>query len=487
MMATRRRRAPARGLMVAGALISGSVGALWPVPALAQDAEMPDAGIAGRWNGSVALPGATLDFSVSFEDAGGELSALLDIPGQGAHDVPLSAVSYEDGMVHFELEAPIGLAVWEGERDGNSVEGRFTQGAVEADFTMTLEVDDGGDSEPPEQLPYEEEEVAFENGEIHLEGTLTIPEGAGPFPAVVMITGSGPQNRDEELLGFPVFRVIVDHLTRNGIATLRYDDRGVGGSTGNVSKSTTEDFATDVLAAVEVLVAHPAVDPDRIGLVGHSEGGVVAPLAATRSERVAFAVLMAGTSVTGAEIIYEQSAAIARAAGAAEGDIEWTTAFQRRLFAAIEADEELDPLRRELHEMIKAQTEALPEDQRAAIVDIDAYVQTQVSAQVDRVLTPWFRYFLSYDPAVALKEMDQPVLALFGDLDLQVLPSQNVDPMAESLQDHPDATIEVIPGANHLFQAATTGSPAEYGTLEPEFIEGFLDKISDWILERFGN
>ena len=464
---------------------------IWPVavgafvsPAAAQE---PDRGVEGRWAGSVVLPVGELPFSVTFARSDGVLSAAMDIPIQSAFGLPLTAVSYVDGHVHFELQPSTGLelAVWDGAHEGDTIEGDFTQGV--ATGTFAIERAEVMEPEPEEPAPYREEEVSFENGDVHLEGTLTLPEGTGPFPAVVMITGSGAQNRDEELVGFPIFRIIADHLTRRGIAVLRYDDRGVGGSTGNVAQSTTSDFAGDALAGIARLSEHADIDPGRIGLVGHSEGASVAPIAASRSDAVRFVVLLAGTSVTGAEVIYEQAAALSRAAGAHEEDIVWATGFQRRLFAAMEAGEDLDAHREEFAAQIRAAIDRLSEAQRAPISDIDGYVQIQIDQQINALQSPWFRHFLTYDPAGALRRTRVPVLALFGGLDLQVLPGQNRGPMAEALSGNPDVTIEVLPRANHLFQAATTGSNTEYGVLEKAFVDGFLDTISDWILARFGN
>ena len=461
-----------------------AIGLAIPSPALAQE---PDPGLAdggavieGRWTGAVVLPTGELPFSVTFEQADGVLSATMDIQGQLG--LPLIAVSYVDGRVHFELDAPIGLAVWDGAHEGDTIEGDFRQGVLTTAFSVSRA--DAAEAEEP--VPYGVEEVSFENGDIHLEGTLTVPEGPGPFPGVVLITGSGPQDRDEVVAGFPIFRVLSDHLTRQGIAVLRYDDRGVGGSTGSVSASTSSDFAGDALAGLARLSEHPDVDSDRIGLVGHSEGGIVAPLAASRSDAVRFVVLLAGSTVPGTEILYVQSAAIQRTSGVPEDRIEWNTGFQRRLFAALEAGEDLEAYREELGSAIREGIEALPEAQRAAISDMDSYVQTQIDQQINRVETPWFRFFLTYDPAEGLRGTPVPVLALFGELDLQVLVDQNRPPLEAALAGNPDVTVQVLPRANHLFQAATTGSPAEYALLEHDFVDGFLDTISNWILARFG-
>ncbi len=452
-------------------------------------------GVLGRWDGAVVVLGQELGMSVTFEAGEEGLAAQIDIPAQGAIGIPLTEVSYEPPRVHFELPAGPGLAVWDGELTADTIAGTFTQAGYEGTFRLVRsdeapaphegEAGAGTDAEPP---PYLEEELTFENGEIRLAGTLTIPEGSGRHPAVVLLTGSGPQNRDEELFGFKPFRLIADYLTRRGIAVLRYDDRGVGGSTGNVSDASSEDFARDALAAVETLAARDDIDADAIGLLGHSEGGIVAPLAATRSEAVAFIVLLAGTSVPGSEVIIEQAKLIGRANDADEQSLRVQESFQRRLFAAVREERDTAELEAELEEMTREGIEGLPDEQRAAIKDVDTFVQTQVETQLARIQTPWFRSFLDYDPAVTLRETRVPVLALFGELDLQVAPAQNRGPMEAALSaaGNEDVTIEVIPGANHLFQRAETGSPTEYASLEKAFIPGLLARIADWILERTG-
>ncbi|MCH7778719.1 MAG: alpha/beta fold hydrolase, partial [Gemmatimonadetes bacterium] len=279
--------------------------------------------IDGAWNGSLTIGPQTLRITVRFTTSETGLRATIDIPQQGATGVQLQNVSYDDSRVYMELPAGPGLAVFDGRQVGDSIGGAFTQAGLGGTFFLKRSSQAAAMAkEPPEPLPYAEEEVTFHNAGITLAGTLTLPESGAPHPAVVMITGSGPQNRDEELFGFKPFHLIADHLTRNGVAVLRYDDRGVGGSTGSVSEATTEDFARDVLAAVDFLKNRSDIDPERIGLIGHSEGGIVAPLASSMSDDVAFMVLMAGTSVSGAEILIEQGALIMRASGATEADME---------------------------------------------------------------------------------------------------------------------------------------------------------------------
>ncbi len=447
----------------------------------------PQQSIDGRWNGSLTVGPQTLGMTVHFTTGETGLRATIDIPQQGATGVQLQNVSYDDSRVYMELPAGPTLAVFDGRQVGDSIGGTFTQAGLSGTFFLKRSSQAAAMAEePPEPLPYAEEEVTFHNADIILAGTLTLPESGAPHPAVVMITGSGAQNRDEELFGFKPFHMIADHLTRNGVAVLRYDDRGVGGSTGSVSEATTEDFARDVLAAVDFLKNRSDIDPERIGLIGHSEGGIVAPLASSMSDDVAFMVLMAGTSVSGAEILMEQGALILRASGATEADIEQQVAFQKRTFEAIRSGDGWDELTADLETKLRESIAEMPDSQRNVITDVDTFINTQVQAQLTALQTPWFRYFLDYDPAATFRRIDTPILALFGELDLQVPPAQNRGPLEQALRDgnHPDYTVRVLPQANHLFITATTGSPTEYATLEKVFVPEFLPLVMEWILER---
>ena len=464
---------------IVGAMVANTIAAATILP--------QQQSIDGAWNGSLTIGPQTLRITVRFTTSETGLRATIDIPQQGATGVQLQNVSYDDSRVYMELPAGPGLAVFDGRQVGDSIGGAFTQAGLGGTFFLKRSSQAAAMAEePPEPLPYAEEEVTFHNADITLAGTLTLPESGAPHPAVVMITGSGPQNRDEELFGFKPFHLIADHLTRNGIAVLRFDDRGVGGSTGSVSEATTEDFARDVLAAVDFLKNRSDIDPERIGLIGHSEGGIVAPLASSMSDDVAFMVLMAGTSVSGAEILIEQGALIMRASGATEADMEQQIAFQKRTFEAIRSGDGWDELAADLETRLRESIAEMPDSQRNAITDVDAYIDAQIQAQLTALQTPWLRYFLDYDPAVTLRTIDTPILALFGELDLQVPPAQNRGPLEQALRDgnHPDYTVRVLPRANHLFITATTGSPTEYATLEKVFVPEFLPLITEWILER---
>lgn len=331
-----------------------------------------------------------------------------------------------------------------------------------------------------------EEEIAFHNGNISLAGTLTLPSGDGPHPAVILITGGGAQNRNEELLGFKPFGVIADNFTHHGIAVLRYDDRGVGGSTGSIVDSTSEDFAGDVLAGVELLKRRAKIHPEQIGLLGHSEGGAATSIAASSSDDVAFLILLAPTTVSGDQILLAQGELIMRADGASEEDIDIQQKFQRSTIEAIRTGDNWQNVQMEFMDLLEKQMNQMPLGQNDSNEDFDQYADELFDLLVRSKDNPWFQFFLDYDPSIALENVTVPVLALFGELDLQVPADMNIEPLEVAMEKagNQDVTIVTIPGANHLFQAAKTGSPSEYVLLKKEFAPGVLDTMTGWILEK---
>lgn len=442
--------------------------------------------VEGSWSGAILVLGGELGMSVHFTRSDSALTATMDIPQQGAAKLPLRNVRFEPPTVHFELLGGPGLAVFDGELHGDSIGGSFEQSGVNGTFWLRPTAAAAAALEPATPPPYREEEVGFANGDITLAGTLTVPESPGPHPAVVLITGSGPQNRDEEIFGFKPFRLIADHLTRNGIAVLRYDDRGVGGSSGSVQTATSDDFASDALAAVALLRARRDIRRDAVGLVGHSEGALVAPIAAGRSTDVAFIILLAGTAVPGDQILLAQGELILKANGATAEQLERQRKLQLGIFAAIRADTGWDVVRQEIATQIRESIDALPPEQRDRISDLDTFVQTRVQQQILGVQSPWFRFFLDFDPVAVLRRVTVPVLGVFAENDLQVPPTLNVGPMKDAFAaaGNRDYTVTVLPTMNHLFQASETGNPSEYASLKKEFAPGFLELLSDWIQER---
>jgi len=337
------------------------------------------------------------------------------------------------------------------------------------------------DIKEEEPIPYKEEEVVFTNtnNDITLAGTLTLPEKSGRHPAVVMLTGSGPVNRDEEAFGMKPFRIIADHFTRKGIAVLRYDSRGVGGSTGEVYQSTIFDFAEDTLAAIGYLKTRTDINPAQIGLCGHSQGGAVAPLAASQSKDVAFIICISGFGHIGEEIFIAQNEFIGRADGAAEKEIKEYSKTYKLLFNLIRKGASEAKIKSELMTLNRKKIESKSEEEKRTL-------KSKVNCMVNLFNSRWFKFFLDYDPKLALEKVKCPVLLIFGELDLQVPAEINKKSMVEALKrgGNNDYTVKIFPKANHLFQSAKTGSPSEYPNLAKEFVPGFLDFMSDWILQQ---
>jgi len=453
--------------------------------------------IVGTWLGRLQTPTDTsirMVFNIHPTASGG-FTATLDSPDQGANGIPVSEVEFAES--HLRLFSSTVGGTFEGDLspDGKTLEGKWAQGGVEIPLSLERTEEaiqpPARPQEPKPPYPYDEEEVRFTNpqGGHILAGTLTLPAEGAPFPAVVLVTGSGAQDRNETVMGHKPFLVLADYLTRHGIAVLRYDDRGTAQSGGDFASATSEDFASDALAAVAFLKARSDIAGNEIGVIGHSEGGLIAPMVATRSSDVAFIVMMAGPGVPGEEILLEQGAAIARAGGATEEEaIRRNQELQKEFFAIIA--QEPDPAAAEvrLREAMKASLDSMsPEERSAAGVTGDNEEQV-IQNEVRQVNSPWFRFFLTYDPEPVLRQVKVPVLALNGSLDLQVPPYQNLPVIEHALQEggNRNATVVELPGLNHLFQHATTGSPTEYTGIEETIAPVALKTISDWILATVG-
>lgn len=440
---------------------------------------------AGIWVGSIPAGALSLRIVVKIsKSADGSLTGKMDSLDQGAKDLQLSDISLKDGVFHFEFKP--GGASYEGKlsEDGREVSGNWTQRGHSVPLTfqrVEKPPETRRPQDPQKPYPYDEEDVAYDNkaaSGVRLAGTLTIPRGAGPFPAVVLITGSGPQNRDEELLGHRPFLVLSDHLTRHGIEVLRVDDRGIAKSTGDFSKATTEDFATDVMASIEFLKSRKEVNQKQIGLIGHSEGGIIAPMVAAKSTDIAFIVLMAGTSLTGEQIIYLQSALISKAAGATDAQLAKNRKIEESMFAVLKQEKDDEVARKKLQEIL---TQANAEENSGEKID-----QAAIDAQVKSFASPWFRFFATYDPKPALSRVKCPVLILNGSNDLQVPPSGNLPGMVEALEAGGNKDYEVVklPMLNHLFQTSETGSPADYSKISETIAPVALETMSSWILRH---
>lgn len=451
-------------------------------------------GLAGSWSGALDVGGQSVPLVFHFQEAeGGGWTGRLDSPAQGAMGIPIPSVTFAEGRLALDMPA-MGARYEASLEEGSRLVGEWRQGGGTFPLVLTrgeaAAAAPARPQDPVPPFPYRVEEVRYTNPEagIELAGTFNVPEGTGPFPAVALITGSGPQDRDESLMGHRPFLVLADHLTRRGIAVLRSDDRGVGESGGVFATATSRDFAGDAAAALAWLRGRPEVDGGAVGLVGHSEGGLIAPMVSVERGGVDFAVLLAGPGLPGEEILYLQGAAVARAMGVPESAVERTLTIQRRLFTVVRNTEEEGRRVAALTGELRAILEETPPAERPALGIPPGQEEAWIEQQVRSLSGPWFRFFLVHDPASDLRRVQVPVLALLGGKDLQVPPRENADAIQEALQasGNPDATVEILPGLNHLFQTANTGAPAEYASIEETFAPAALERVSRWILERTG-
>ena len=436
--------------------------------------------ITGQWNGMLEAGGQQLRIVFHIEHSKDGYTATMDSPDQGAYGMDVSGVTWENNKLKLVAEYP--PIQYTGELRDSLIVGTFEQSGFE--FPLDLRRAEiakptyNRPQEPQEPYPYFSEEVRFFNpvAEITLAGTLTLPDPSGVFPAVVLISGSGAQNRDEELMGHKPFKVLADHLTRHGFAVLRYDDRGFGESEGDFASGTTEDFATDAAAAVEYLRSRN--DIGIIGLMGHSEGGIICPIVAAGNDDVKFIVLLAGTGVRGDRLLLMQEEAIMRASGSSEEEISKTLALSAQIYAKIL--QTADP------EILKPELEAIFKESLAkGDIDVPEGLSPDdlISQQIAGIITPWMINFINYDPSLILDKVHCPVLAVNGDKDLQVPAEVNLAAIRAGLErgGNQNVTTIVFPGLNHLFQECETGAIEEYAKIEQTFSPKALEEITAWI------
>jgi pimeloyl-ACP methyl ester carboxylesterase len=411
-------------------------------------------------------------------------AGTMDSPGQGAKGIVLDNVTVKDDLVRLELDSAKLVVEGKRSKDGQEIVATFKQAGQS--FPLTLKrvakaKESGRPQTPKKPYPYDEIEVAYENkpAGIKLAGALTLPRSEGPFPVVLLITGSGPQDRDETILGHKPFLVLADYLTRRGIAVLRVDDRGVGGSTGSVNDSTSADFAEDVLAGVAFLKTRKEINPAQIGLIGHSEGGIIAPLVASRSKDIAFIVMLAGTGLPGDEVLYAQGAAILKTMDKNAADLAKQKDLQQRMFAVVRAEKDNAAAEKKIRAALEELIGKLDKDEKNQVAEI----MPALEGQIKMVLTPWFRHFLDYDPRPALRKVTCPVLALNGAKDVQVVAPLNLPAIEAALKEagNKHFTLKELANLNHLFQRCQTGAVSEYGEIEETLAPIALETIADWI------
>ena len=437
------------------------------------------ASVIGLWMGTVKSMRVAFEITPA---SGSNYTAVVHSIDQNVMNIPVTTVTVNGFSLRLELKS---VFVYEGtlQPGGNTIDGKWIQG--DATPFVVQRIDKLPEittrpQDPKKPYPYVEEEVTYENPKagITLAGTLTIPSGTGPFPAVVLLTGSGPQNRNEELFNHRPFLVLSDYLTRHGIAVLRADDRGIGSSTGDFSKATTGDFADDGLAGVAFLKCRCEIKSDRIGLIGHSEGAMMAPIAATRSKDVAFIVMLSGPGQRFADIIIFQILRHDTSEDADKNLVALKRSWYERLYALVAEDTD----DAKAAEKIRALHATLTSDEKEKLDWPDAKLEDKIQSQ----LKPWWRYAMWYDPRTTLMNVRCPVLALNGEKDMQVPAKENAAAISDALRagGNTNFTVLELPGLNHAFQTAEPGMEMEYAKIEETISPVVLQTISDWIIAQ---
>ncbi|MGH6908871.1 MAG: alpha/beta hydrolase family protein [Phenylobacterium sp.] len=424
--------------------------------------------VVGEWHGTLANATAELRLGLEITaKPGGGYEGRMISPDQSPAWLPLDNVTLQEGRLVIASSRIAGRFEGRWDAEHQAWVGQWTQGYVMPLVLLKGKTEPRLRPQTPKPpFPYRTEDVSFDSAPgVRLAGTLTLPEGKGPFPAAILITGSGAQDRDESIMGHKPFMVLADALTRRGIAVLRTDDRGFGKSSGDFKAASGPDFVADAEAGIAYLRGRREIDGKRIGLIGHSEGGIIGPLAAVADPQVAFVVMLAGPGVPSRELLAAQREAVARTAGLSPEAIAQNEATLSRLEQALADAPDL------------AQGEAA-----AAKVLIGAGMPADTAnATVRQIASPWYRWFIAYDPRPTLAKLRVPVLAMNGDKDVQVLAKQNLPAIREALKGDPDATVAELPGLNHLFQTAPTGAPAEYARIEETMAPAALDMLADWV------
>jgi uncharacterized protein len=443
--------------------------------------------IVGLWQAPLVTPQRTLRIVIKFLiNPGADIRGTLDSPDQGLQGLALEKITFQSNVLAFDFRP--GQAHYEGHlsRHPDKIEGAWSQAGHTVSLTFErieqapAMVDRPQTPHPP--YPYKTEQVSYSNdgANIKLAGTLTIPSGPGPFPAAILLTIAGPEDRDQTNGTHKHFLVLADYLTRHGIAVLRSDNRGVGESGGDYYKATIQDRAEDALAAVRFLKSRAEVDPKRIGFIGNSEGGEVAVLAASRSSEVAFVVMLAAPGLPGAELIRNQTESLATLQGYSADQKRIVLEREEAIFAILSEEKNEDKAITRLKELAKGSRIPTPRVANLA-------ASNSLEAELLMYVSAWYRDMIVYDPRPTLALVRCPVLAVNGETDVVVEPHQNLTEIQRALVQgkNPDYTVMQLPGLNHLFQTAKTGSPSEYGLIDESFAPLALRTISDWIRQRF--
>lgn len=441
--------------------------------------------LAGQWKGTLKMGPAGLTIIYNIQKGEEGYIATADSPMQNAKGMKVS-VAVDGEEITLTILPPTD-AKWTGKMVNDTIlEGTFLQRGHFYPLKLTRFAGYNRPQEPKPPFPYEAEEMSFpdEKWDITLKGTFTYPKGGGKFPAVILVTGSGTQNRDEEIMGHKPFLVLADYLTRNGIAVLRYDDRGYGEKSREkrkaLSASTTEDIMGDALCAYKYLLTRSEVDPKRIGIIGHSEGGTIAFMAAAREPGIAFMVSMAGGLVKGEEILIKQNYEIRLKSGTPENTVKDYTDVLRKCYDIVlnnPKEEVLKDINIIADTLFTGTQKELPIGMRNNAV---AVIKQAASV-------PWMRYYIAYDPLEDIKKASsRPFFAFNGTKDLQVDADMNLDALARLVKQDKRHVIRKYEGFNHMFQTAKTGMVSEYESIEETIAPVVLKDITEWIKGTMG-
>ncbi len=424
----------------------------------------------GNWEGHIELPGQRLAISVELEQVGGAWRGAIV---QGVTDMALGGIEIDGNVIRFVMPNVPGDPVFNGVMTEGLISGDFTQSGVTLKFTLERRLA-GASARPQDPVgpfPYSSEEATFASGSISLAGTLTVPEGEAAA-AVLLVSGSGPQNRDGELFGHKPFWVIADYLSRRGIAVLRVDDPGIGDSTARPESPDNADLVADAAAGIAFLRADGRFDC--VGIIGHSEGGLTAATLAARG-LVDFVVLLASPGAPLTEVLRRQNERILEAAQFEPDRRAHLLELLEELFDALRSSAPEVEIRRRVATIVRAQFAANGVETGSENGDL-------VLSGVEQAMS--LRYLLKQNPGAVLAQIEVPVLALNGSLDVQIDAEQNLGAIADALARNRDATVTRLPGLNHMFQHAITGSVGEYAEIEETIAVEVLDSVAGWVLER---
>ncbi|MCX6268074.1 MAG: alpha/beta hydrolase [Bacteroidetes bacterium] len=443
--------------------------------------------LTGTWSGSLKVKSLQLrlDMNISYNETD-SLIVTFDSPDQGILDLPTDKVELIEDSIVVSAQGIGGKFVGKISKGASSIKGLWQQGGMSYPLILQRpekKVTYNRPQEPKPPFPYRIEEVTIPNvaGGFELAGTLTLPEKTGRYPVAILLTGSGPQNRDEELFGHKPFLVLADYLTRQGFAVLRYDDRGVAKSKGDFKTATTPDFADDAEAALVFLKKHPEIDSTKIGFIGHSEGGVIASIAASRRIDVAFILLMACPGLTGEQILLLQSALISASEGADEKSIKMNDKLSKDIYLVLKKNSDNIKAGDKIRLLLAASDKKNAKD-----TSYHPMSEPELTARIESLTSPWFRCILTINPEQYLSKVTCPLLAINGSMDLQVPPKENLEAIEKALifGGNSSYRIEELSGLNHLFQTATTGSPAEYARNEETITPAALELMGKWLEEQ---